>query len=174
MNEPYYPNWVVYVGESCYVSTSLVNMGKSGVYNVTASIVGEGFTMNETSYYIGNIESGREEYYDTEIYPSQAGAINCEIVITYEDANGNAKEKRLPFTVSVQEMYFEDVSYEEPIIDGPIYEEEPSSSSWLNLPQWAWYAIGGSALVVLIIIIITVSVKKKKARFEVDEDDEDI
>ena len=174
VNEPYYPNWVVYVGESCYVSTSLVNMGKSGVYNVTASIVGEGFTMNETSYYIGNIESGREEYYDTEIYPSQAGEINCEIVITYEDANGNAKEKRLPFTVSVQEMYFEDVYYEEPIIDGPIYEEEPSSSSWLNLPQWAWYAIGGSALVVLIIIIITVSVKKKKARFEVDEDDEDI
>lgn len=174
VNEPYYPNWVVYVGESCYVSTSLVNMGKSGVYNVTASIVGEGFTMNETSYYIGNIESGREEYYDTEIYPSQAGEINCEIVITYEDANGNAKEKRLPFTVSVQEMYFEDVYYEEPIIDEPIYEEEPSSSSWLNLPRWAWYAIGGSALVVLIIIIITVSVKKKKARFEVDEDDEDI
>lgn len=174
VNEPYYPSWVVYVGESCYVSTSLINMGKSGVYNVTASIEGEGFSMTEYSYYIGNIESGREEYYDTEIYPEIAGQINCELVITYEDANGNSKEKRIPFTVNAQDMYFEDVYYEEPIIDEPIYEEPASSSNWLNLPQWAWYAIGGSALAILIIIIIAVSVKKKKARLEVDEDDEDI
>lgn len=172
VNEPYYPNWVVYVGESCYVSTSLVNMGKSGVYNVTASIQGEGFSMTESSYYIGNIESGREEYYDTEIFPEMAGEISCELVITYEDANGNAKEKRLPFTVNAQEMYFEDIFYEEPIIDEPIYSEDPAPLN-STISVWVWYAVGGGvALVVLIIIIV--AVKKKKAKAGFDEDDEDI
>ncbi len=187
VNEPSYPNWVVYVGDSCFVSTSLVNMGKSGVYNVTASIQGEGFTMNEASYYIGNIESGREEYYDTELYPNMAGEINAELVITYEDSNGNAKEKRIPFTIQVQEM----MDYG-PVVDVPIIGEDvgvgedgyydefgnwiPNESSENGLPAWAWYAIGGGGAVVVIILIVVIAKakKKKKMALELEDEDEDI
>lgn len=187
VNDPSYPNWVVYVGDSCYVSTSLVNMGKSGVYNVTASIEGEGFTMNEASYYIGNIESGREEYYDTEIFPNMAGEINCELVVTYEDSNGNAKEKRIPFTVQVQEMMvWDEPVIDEPIMDGDVgfvedgyYDEfgnwiPTGGSAEQGLPMWAWIAIGvGGAVVVIVVIVIIVKAKKKKS-FDLEDDDEDI
>ncbi len=174
INEPYYPNYVVYVGEPCYVSTSLVNMGKSGVYNVTASLRGEGFDMQESSYYIGNIESGREEYYDAEFYPYMAGEINVELVVTYEDANGNQKEKVIPFTVTTQEMYYEeDLYWDEPIYDDGMMIDGPMTDEG-SLPSWTWYAVGGGAgLVVLIVIIVIVS-KRKKAKLGVDEDDEDI
>lgn len=172
VNEPYYPNYVVYVGEPCYVSASLVNMGKSGVYNVTASIRGEGFDMQESSYYIGNIESGREEYYDTEIYPNIGGEINCELVITYEDANGNPKEQVIPFTITTQEMYYEEeIYYDEPIYDDPAMMQGPVEDT---LPWWLWYAVGGGAGFVVLIVIIVIVKKRKKAKLGVDEDDEDI
>ncbi len=173
VNEPYYPNYVVYVGEPCYVSASLVNMGKSGVYNVTASIRGEGFDMQESSYYIGNIESGREEYYDTEIYPNMAGDITCELVVTYEDANGNQKEKVIEFVVSCQEMYFEeDLDYNEPIYEDPMMTEGPAQEG--SLPSWTWYAVGGGVGLIVLIVIIVIVKKRKKAKLGVDEDDEDI
>ena len=171
VNEPYYPNYVVYVGEACYVSTSLVNMGKSGVYNVTASIRGEGFDMQESSYYIGNIESGREEYYDAELYPNVAGDINCELVITYEDANGNQKEKVIAFVISAQEMYFEEM-WDEPIYDEGFMTESPMDESLR--PAWLWYAVGGSAGLIVLIVIIAVVKKKKRAELGVYEDDEDL
>lgn len=173
VNEPYYPNYVVFVGESCYVSASLVNMGKSGVYNVTASLRGEGFDMQESSYYIGNIESGREEYYDAEFFPNIAGDINIELVVTYEDANGNQKEKVIPFTVSAQEMYVEDdMMWEEPIYDDGMMMEGPVEES--SLPSWIWYAVGGGAGLVILIVIIVVVKKKRESSLGVDEDDEDI
>ena len=173
VNEPYYPNYVVFVGESCYVSASLVNMGKSGVYNVTASLRGEGFDMQESSYYIGNIESGREEYYDAEFFPNIAGDINIELVVTYEDANGNQKEKVIPFTVSAQEMYVEDdMMREEPIYDDGMMMEGPVEES--SLPSWIWYAVGGGAGLVILIVIIVVVKKKRESSLGVDEDDEDI
>ncbi len=186
VNEPSYPGWVVYVGDSCYISTSLVNMGKSGVYNVTASIQGEGFTMNEPSYYIGNIESGREEYYDTEIFPNMAGTINAELVITYEDSNGNAKEKRMPITIQTQEMMIYGPIIDEPIIgeDVGIVEDGyyDEFGNWVpyeqegSFPDWAWYAIGGGGVLVVIIVIVCIAKakKKKKMALEAEDEDEDI
>lgn len=171
VNEPYYPNYVVYVGENCYISTSIVNMGKSGVYNVTASIRGEGFDMPESSYYIGNIESGREEYYDTEIIPNTVGDISCELVVTYEDANGNQKEQAIPFVITTQEMFYEDPMWDEPIYEDPMWEEPVDEN---KLPEWAPYAIGGGAGLIVLIIIIVIVKKRKKAKLGVDEDDEDI
>ncbi len=188
VNDPSYPNWVVYVGDSCYVSTSLVNMGKSGVYNVTASIEGEGFTMNEASYYIGNIESGREEYYDTEIFPNMAGELNCELVVTYEDSNGNAKEKRIPFTIQVQEM----MVWDEPVVDMPIVGGEDMGfvedgyydefGNWVptggsaseGLPMWVWIAIGVGGVAVVVVLIVIIAKAKKKKSFDLEDDDEDI
>lgn len=175
VNEPSYPNWTVGLNEAAYISTSLVNMGKSGVYNVTVTIEGEGFTMDEPSYYIGNIESGSMEYYDSEIYPTQEGTINCTLVVTYEDANGNAKEKRIDYSIEATD-YYSDYAYDEPIMGDDFYYEEPIDSGSGSLPTWVWYAIGGGAvlIVAVVIIVIAVTKKKKKAAYAAEYDDEDI
>lgn len=175
VNEPSYPNWTVGLNESAYISTSLVNMGKSGVYNVTVTIEGEGFRMDEPSYYIGNIESGSMEYYDSEIYPTQEGTINCTLVVTYEDANGNAKEKRIDYSIEAID-YYTDYADVEPIMGDDFYYEDPMPTESGILPTWAWYAIGGGAvaMVAVVVIVIVVKKKKKKAAYTAEYDDEDI
>lgn len=174
VNEPSYPNWTVGLEESAYISTSLVNMGKSGVYNVTVTIEGEGFRMDEPSYYIGNIESGSMEYYDSEIYPTQEGTINCTLVVTYEDANGNSKEKRLEYSIEAID-YYSDYAYDEPIMGDDFYYEEPIDNGAGSLPIWVIIAAGaGVVVIVLVVVIVVVKKNKKKAALKAEYDDEDI
>ncbi len=172
INEPSYPNWTVMVGEMCYISTSLVNKGKSGVYNVTATVEGEGFEISSgASYYIGNINSGSEEYYDAQIIPNTEGEIKGEIVVTYEDANGTEKEQRLPFTFSAMNMTFDD-SYMDPgYMDPGMMEEMPPEEKGFN---WLPVVIGAAVVIAVVVIIIVAVKKRKKRRMELEDDDEDI
>ena len=166
------PNYGVNVGQMCSISTSLVNKGKSGVYNVTAKVEGEGFEVSTGSYYIGNVASGTEEYYDAQITPYMEGEINGEVVITYEDANGTAKEQRMPFSFTAMQfsyddgMIIDDGGFVDPSMD-PGMAEQGGDMTWL------WFVIGGGAVVAAVIIIICV-VKKKKRSKELEDDDEDI
>ncbi len=173
VNEPEYPNYAVGVGEMCYISTSIVNKGKSGVYNVTVSVEGEGFDISERTYYIGNINSGSEEYYDAQITPNMEGDISGEIIITYEDANGTEKEQRASFNFSAVTFdYGMDMGY----MDMPM--DEFGGEMMGEMPQEAgfnWVPVVIAAVVVIaVVIIIIVVVKKRKKKRELEEDDEDI
>lgn len=173
INEPELPGWGVGVGEMCTLNTSLVNKGKSAVYNVTATVEGEGFSVETPSYYIGNINSGTEEYYDAKLTPFMEGDISGELVFTYEDSNGTAKEKRIPFTFSAIQMNYGDMDMgmDGMGMDGMGMDgmEEQTDNTWI------WFVVGGgSALFIAVIIIIVVVVKKKKKKAELEDDDEDI
>ena len=169
------PNYAVNVGQMCNINTSLVNKGKSGVYNVTAKVEGEGFEVSTGSYYIGNVASGSEEYYDAQITPMIDGEIKGEVVITYEDANGAAKEQRMPFSFTAMSFNYDDM-----MIDGGIYDPSiepgymPEGEGGSDM-TWLWFVIGGGAAVVIAaVIIIIVVVKKKKRKKELEDEDEDI
>ncbi|MBQ7835084.1 MAG: hypothetical protein IJ385_04810 [Ruminiclostridium sp.] len=174
VNEPEYPNYTVNVGEMCYISTSLVNKGKSGVYNVTASVEGEGFNIDTPSYYIGNINSGSEEYYDAQITPNTEGEIKGEIVITYEDANGTEKEQRAPFSFTAAQFNYDEMYGME--FDTPIGEfdgmegEMPPEGGGINIIA---ILIGGAVVIAIVVIVVVVVIKKKRKK-ESEVDDEDI
>lgn len=168
------PNYGVNVGQMCSISTSLVNKGKSGVYNVTAKVEGEGFEVSTGSYYIGNVASGTEEYYDAQITPYMEGEIKGEVIITYEDANGAAKEQRMPFSFTAMQfnyddgMIIDDGGFVDPSMD-PGMVEQGGDMTWL------WFVIGGGAAVVIAVVIIIICVVRKKKRSkELEDDDEDI
>lgn len=170
VNQPEYPNYTVNVGEMCYISTSLVNKGKSGVYNVTATVEGEGFTVNEKSYYIGNINSGSEEYYDVQIIPDMEGEIIGDIVITYEDANGNEKEQRKSFNFTAMMMNYEAMyPMDDFYVDPGMVEPMPAEGGFNIVP-----VIIGAVVVIGVIAAIVIIVKKRKAKKELEDDDEDI
>ncbi len=172
INDPELPGWAVSVGEMVSISTSIVNKGKSGVYNVTATIEGDGFTPETASYYIGNINSGTEEYYDAKLTPFMDGEISGEIVFTYEDANGTGKEKRIPFTFTAMTMDFGGMDMGFDMEDGMMPDEPPAEE---GMPVWAWFLIGGGALIiVIVVIVIIVAVVKKKKAAELEADDEDL
>ncbi|MBR4111782.1 MAG: hypothetical protein IKK53_01985 [Ruminiclostridium sp.] len=172
VNQPEYPSYAVNVGEMCYISTSLVNKGKSGVYNVTATVEGEGFDLNEKSYYIGNINSGSEEYYDVQLTPNMEGEISGEIVITYEDANGTEKEQRKPFSFTAmqfnyEEMYPADDFFVDPGMTDPMPVAPEGGFNIVPL-------IIGVVVVIGVIVTIVIIVKKRKQKRELEDDDEDI
>ena len=174
INQIEVPNYGVNVGQMCSISTSLVNKGKSGVYNVTAKVEGEGFEVSTGSYYIGNVASGTEEYYDAQITPFMEGEIKGEVIITYEDANGAAKEQRMPFSFTAMQfnyddgMIIDDGGFIDPSMD-PGMAEQGSDMTWL------WFVIGGGAAVVIAVVIIIICVVRKKKRSkELEDDDEDI
>ncbi len=172
LNEPEAPNYAVNVGEMCYISTSLVNKGKSGVYNVSAKVEGEGFEISSGAYYIGNINSGSEEYYDAQITPTIEGEIKGEIVITYEDSNGTEKEQRAPFTITAaqfnyDEMYPSDgMFFDDPTMQEEMPPENPGGG-------WIIFVIGGAFLIAIVVIVVVV-IKKRKKKLETEDDDEDI
>ncbi len=175
VNTPDYPNYAVGVGEMCYVSTSIVNKGKSGVYNVSAKIEGEGFDLSQGAYYIGNINSGSEEYYDAQLTPNIEGEIKGEIVITYEDSNGSEKEQRVPFSFTAVQYNY-DAMYgdmgmmfpEDEMMGGEMMGEVPPEGGFPFVPV----AIG-AAVVIAVVVIVIVVVKKKKRAKELEDDDED-
>ncbi|MCM1055278.1 MAG: hypothetical protein NC394_07125 [Bacteroides sp.] len=157
------------LGEMVYISTSFVNKGKSGVYNVTADVEGEGFDKSQGTYYVGNVNSGSEEYYDVQITPNVEGTVKGDIVVTYEDANGTQKEQRLPFSINVisynWDMPVDDYPMDDPGMYDPGMEEGGS-----GFPVWAWFAIGGGVLVAAIVVTVII-VKRKKKKKELEDDD---
>ncbi len=173
INEPELPQWIVSVGELVSISTNIVNKGKSAVYNVTASVEGEGFSVESPSYYIGNINSGSEEYYDARLTPFMEGELSGELIFTYEDANGTDKEKRIPFSFTTAALDMGGMDMGFGMDEGMMPEEAPAEE---GLPIWAWFLIGGGALgiIIVVIVVIVVVVKKKKKAAELEADDEDL
>lgn len=170
INQPEYPESVG-VGEMAYISVSFINKGKSGVYNVVADIEGEGFTKSSAAYYVGNVNSGAEEYYDVQITPDMEGTVNAEIVVTYEDANGTEREQRTPITMSAI-SYNYDFSYDDGGMVDVGMEEMPMEEE--GGMTWLWFVIGGVVVAIVAVIIIVAVVKKKKKQRELELDDEDI
>lgn len=156
------------------ISVTFVNKGKSAVYNVTVDVEGEGFDKTSAAYYIGNVESGKEEYYDTRIIPNiDSGEVKGNIVVTYEDANGNPKELKQEFIITVMSMGGMDMGMDDGMYDpgmdaGMDMEPQPS-----GMPVWVWFIIGGGVIAAVVVIIIVVK-KKRKKKYEEDDDDEDI
>ena len=172
VNEPEIPNWGVAVGEMITINTSLVNKGKSAVYNVTATVEGDGFSSETPSYYIGNINSGSEEYYDAKLTPFMDGDISGQLVFTYEDANGEAKEKRIPFTFTAMSFSYDEGNFG--IDDGfgidggmDMMPEEQADYTWV------WFVVGGGVILIAGVIVLIVVLHKRKKKAELEDDDED-
>lgn len=161
-----------YIGDECFVSAVFVNKGKSAVYNVEAEVIGEGFTSSSSKLYIGNVNSGTEEYFDTTISPEFEGEITGTVIVRYEDANGNAKEITQDFTTYATQMFYGDdmMGGEEIPIDDTM--GQPSSV----MPVWViiLIVVGGAAITATAVIVIVIKVKRKKALTEAEDDDEDI
>ena len=154
------------VNEEAYVNLTMLNKGKSSVYNVSVRIEGDGFTTDSDEYYIGNIDSGSEEYFDAKIIPQEEGEVKGTVIISYEDANGSSKEKTVPFTMNAYDYSEKYEELEMPIEDVG-GEVEPTGG--FNI----LFVIIPVVVVIAVVVVIIVIVKKRKKRKLEEEDDED-
>lgn len=170
LDPPSYPI-ETYAGESFNLMMNLYNKGKSRLYNVSVYLDSDSMAADE-NYYAGNMESGSSKSYDVMVTPNAdaSGQISGDIVVTYEDAEGNVTEKRTPINLNV--AFYEDMygNYEEPDMmeDGTMVDAEPVSQ---GIPFWVWIlvavGVAGAAAVVIVVIVR----KRKKAQVDDDEMD---
>lgn len=162
---------VINMGEETYGSVSFVNKGKGTIYNVSAELRGEGFTTTEGNQFVGNVASGTESSADFTISPTQAGSINAQLVITYENEQAEEKTITKDITFTVEEMSFEDPGMM------PGIDDMPTEPAQTGMPLWAWAVIVVlvAGVVATVVVIVRKKIKKRKENEKLmEEDDEDI
>lgn len=89
------------------VSFGYYNTGKVTLSNVMVKVEGDVDCQNKNTY-IGNMDSGAGEYFETSFTPNNSGEVPVSIVISYEDATGELKEERRDFVLNVMEPMMSD------------------------------------------------------------------
>ena len=153
----------LYVGDEYNLSINFVNKGKTQVYNVTAELRGNMQNNGERNF-IGNVASGAEESADFYVTPTEAGKIEGEVVISYEDASMNVRQVSRPFSILVEEMPIFDPGTDVPTID-PQPVEEPSMFTLQNIVLFV-VAVGVAGATGYMTVL---KIKAKRSEFD-DED----
>lgn len=146
-----------YVGEETSLTIDYVNKGKSAINNVEATISGDIDT--PTAYQrVGTIDGGKNGTIAFAVTPLNEGENQVKIVITYEDSNGNTKER--VFEATVEAMAYEPT---DPGMDDPgMIDPEPAST-------FPWKYVVIAVVAALIVLLIVLRIRKKKAKQKAEQ-----
>ena len=156
MSEPT-SSYTGYVGEETSLTIDYVNKGKSAINNVEATISGDIDT--PTAYQrVGTIDGGKNGTIAFAVTPQLEGENQVKIVITYEDSNGNTKER--VFEATVEAMAYEPT---DPGMDDPgMIDPEPTST-------FPWKYVIIAVVAALIVLLIVLRIRKKKAKQKAEQ-----
>ena len=156
MSEPT-SSYTGYVGEETSLTIDYVNKGKSAINNVEATISGDIDT--PTAYQrVGTIDGGKNGTIAFAVTPQLEGENQVKIVITYEDSNGNTKER--VFEATVEAMAYEPT---DPGMDDPgMIDPEPAST-------FPWRYVIIAVVAALIVLLIVLRIRKKKAKQKAEQ-----
>ena len=146
-----------YVGEETSLTIDYVNKGKSAISNVEATISGD--IDSPTPYQrVGTIDGGKNGTIAFAVTPQLEGENQVKIVITYEDSNGNTKER--VFEATVEAMAYEP---SDPGMDDPgMIDPEPQSA-------FPWKYVIIAAVAALIVLLVVLRIRKKKAKQKAEQ-----
>ena len=146
-----------HVGEETSLTIDYVNKGKSAINNVEATISGDIDT--PTAYQrVGTIDGGKNGTIAFAVTPQLEGENQVKIVITYEDSNGNTKER--VFEATVEAMAYEP---SDPGTDDPgMIDPEPTST-------FPWKYVIIAVVAALIVLLIVLRIRKKKAKQKAEQ-----
>ena len=146
-----------YVGEETSLTIDYVNKGKSAITNVEATISGD--IDSPTPYQrVGTIDGGKNGTIAFAVTPQLEGENQVKIVITYEDSNGNTKER--VFEATVEAMAYEPT---DPGMDDPgMIDPEPAST-------FPWKYVIIAVVAALIVLLIVLRIRKKKAKQKAEQ-----
>lgn len=145
-----------HVGEETSLTIDYVNKGKSAISNVEATISGD--IDSPTPYQrVGTIDGGKNGTIAFAVTPQLEGENQVKIVITYEDSNGNTKER--VFEATVEAMAYEP---SDPGMDDPgMIDPEPA-----NTFPWKYVIIAGVAALIVLLVVLRIRKKKAKQKAE--------
>ena len=140
-----------FVGMPTSVSIDFYNTGRSLIRNLIVTAEGD-FEIQDGSAYLGNLETGKENYFDVTIIPQKEGTAQGKIILQYEDNIGQPflMEKAFQINAMIQEM--------PPDMPGMMPEEQQPEQSF---PQ-KWMIIAGG--IVLLALIAAVIIRRRRRR----------
>ena len=146
-----------YVGEETSLTIDYVNKGKSAINNVEATISGD--IDSPTPYQrVGTIDGGKNGTIAFAVTAQLEGENQVKIVITYEDSNGNTKER--VFEATVEAMAYEPT---DPGMDDPgMIDPEPAHT-------FPWKYVIIAVVAALIVLLIVLRIRKKKAKQKAEQ-----
>ena len=150
----------LYPGMQTGLSVQFYNRGKTTLNNLRVNAEGNFDTQESTSYYVGNMESGKSDSYDFSFIPRQAGTMEGKLTFTYEDASGNEQVLEKPFSFQVME--------EMPAPDDGAPPDQQGGKTKERLP---WIIGGGAVSLAVVGIIVFKKLRKRKKirEMEIDE-----
>jgi hypothetical protein len=90
-------------GEAGHGSVTLINQGRTAASNVFIDVVGTGIELEGGKYYLGTVNSGEQKTVDLALRASKLGSAKAKVLISYENARGEARELSRDFAVTVAE-----------------------------------------------------------------------
>lgn len=147
ISKPVLPDYIA-EGDDVSITLNYVNKGKTQISNVEASLEGD-VTSSLSTTTVGNLDPGKNGTIVLSATAVSAGDTEFDVKVTYEDSNGDSKERIFPVTMTVQaaEPYVPDDN----IDDGGDAEETGGFNWWILV-----------AAAVVIAIAATIILKKRK------------
>ena len=149
----------LYASMQTGISVQFYNMGKTALNNLRVSAEGDFDTPESTSYFVGNMESGKSDTYDFSFIPRKAGPMEGKIIFTYEDASGDEQILERPFSFEVMDAM--------PVDEG-MPPEEMDGGGKSKLP---WIIGGAVVWAAGIGVFVWRKIRKKKINREMEIDE---
>ena len=146
--------------EPIAMSLSVVNKGRSKIYNVSVDIEGKGLSMYE-DYYGGDVLPAAKLNPDILVSSTTAGKCSGNLLVHYEDSEGEAYTETVPVSFTVAEQ---------PVVQQPEQndqiESEPIEQPKKKLSTGAILG-GGAAILALGGAGLGIALKKRRGKYEV-------
>lgn len=148
-----------FVGNPADIELEFYNMGRSAMYNMFVKLEGD-FRTQDGSYFVGNFESGKSDYFTASIIPEAEGEVSGKVVFTFEDALGNPStvEKEFNFFAATAPEFNNE--FEGEFQDGGEYPDGMNPNGEEGGVKWWMYA--GAALIVVAAVVFIIKRRKKK------------
>ena len=146
--------------EPIAMSLNIVNKGRSKIYNVSIDVEGKGLSMYE-DYYGGDVLPAAKLNPDILVSSTTAGKCSGNLLVHYEDSEGEAYTETVPVSFTVAEQ---------PVVQQPEQndqiESEPIEQPKKKLSTGAILG-GGAAILALGGAGLGIALKKRRGKYEV-------
>ncbi len=146
--------------EPIAMSLSIVNKGRSKIYNVSIDVEGKGLSMYE-DYYGGDVLPAAKLNPDILVSSTTAGKCSGNLLVHYEDSEGEAYTETVPVSFTVAEQ---------PVVQQPEQndqiESEPIEQPKKKVSTGAILG-GGAAILALGGTGLGIALKKRRGKYEI-------
>lgn len=148
------------IGNPVPISANFFNAGRALVRNLTIRLEGD-FDTQDRSIYVGNMEPGKNSYYDATLTPTQPGEITGKVIFEFFDPIDQMYTIEREFTLTLNEFI-------DPFGPGgePFPGEMPDDPSLNGGANKTYYYIGGGVLLVLVVGFVFYRRRKRKRELE--------